>query len=325
MGYNQEHYRRIRETYDTKYLKAREEAEARREEVYLSIPEVRAADRELNGLGLEIMKAALSGKPEAAMQALREKNTAIREARGELLKAHGYPADYTEIRYECPLCADSGFIDCKMCTCMKKQLIEAGYESSGMADLLRSQSFDNFSLDYYAEDPSAHRRMEQITAVMKQYAENFDPATSGSLVLFGGTGLGKTHLSTAVARVVLDQGCDVFYTGAVNMLSDFEYQRFGNSITGDAGQDTSRYFTCDLLIIDDLGTEVANQFTTSVLYNLINTRLNRKKPTIISSNLSQADFRKRYWDRITSRVLGEYTVLPFLGMDIRSQKLQEKR
>ncbi len=323
MGYNQENYKRIREEYETKYLRAREEADARREEVYLEIPELRSADRELNGLGLEIMGAVLSGKPEEALAALREKNTAILRARGEILKAHGFPADYTEIKYECPLCADSGFVDFKMCSCMKKKIIEAGYETSGMAELLSNQTFENFSLDYYKNDPTAYRRMQQILQLMKQYAESFTVGTSGSLVLFGGTGLGKTHLSSAVARTVLDRGYDVFYTGAVNMLSDFEYQRFGNSMTGDVGQDTSRYFSCDLLIIDDLGTEVTNQFTTSVLYNIINTRLNRKLSTVISSNLSQADFKKRYWDRITSRVLGEYTVLPFVGTDVRSQKLNK--
>ncbi len=323
MGYQQENYRKIREEYETKYLKAREAADARRAEVYLAIPEIKAADEELRSLGLEIMGAALSGSPEAAVSAIKEKTQAIRQARGELLVSRGYPADYTDIKYECPLCADSGFIDCKMCSCMKRKLIEASYETSGMADLLKTQSFENFSLDYYAADPSAHRRMQQIFTKMKEYAETFGEGETGSLVLFGGTGLGKTHLSTAVARTVLDRGYDVFYTGAVNMLSDFEYQRFGNSMTGDAGQDTSRYFSCDLLIIDDLGTEVTNQFTTSVLYNIINTRLNRKKPTVISSNLSQTDFRNRYWDRITSRVLGEYVVLPFLGTDIRSQKLKK--
>lgn len=323
MGYNQDNYRRIREEYETKYLKAQEAAEARRQEIYLAIPEIREADKQMNGLGLEIMKAALSGSPEDAIRALKEKNLALRQARGEILKAHGYPENYTDIQYECPLCADTGFVDCKMCVCMKKKIVAAGYESSGMADLLKTQSFENFSLDFYKNDPAALRRMEQILRIMQDYAEHFTSDKGESLVLFGGTGLGKTHLSTAVARAVIDKGYDVFYTGAVNMLSDFEYQRFGNSMTGDVGQDTSRYFSCDLLIIDDLGTEVTNQFTTSVLYNVINTRLNRKKATIISSNLAQADFRSRYWDRITSRVLGEYTVLPFLGTDVRSQKLRK--
>ena len=116
----------------------------------------------------------------------------------------------------------------------------------------------------------------------------------------------------------------MFYVSAVSMLSDFERERFGNSAGGETGVGTDRYFSCDLLIIDDLGTEVNNQFTTSVLYNLINTRLNKRQSTIINTNLTQDEFRKRYWDRITSRVLGEYTVLPFLGTDVRAQKLSRK-
>jgi DNA replication protein DnaC len=207
---------------------------------------------------------------------------------------------------------------------MRKKLVEAGFEASGMGNLLREQSFENFDLSYYQNDPAAARRMEQILARMRNYAETFEAGKSGNLVLFGGTGLGKTHLSSAVARGVIERGYNVFYVSAVSMLSDFERERFGNSAGGETGENTDRYFSCDLLIIDDLGTEVHNQFTTSVLYNLINTRLNKRQSTVINTNLTQDEFRKHYWDRITSRVLGEYTVLPFLGTDIRAQKLLKK-
>ena len=129
-----------------------------------------------------------------------------------------------------------------------------------------------------------------------EYAETFEAGKSGNLVLFGGTGLGKTHLSSAVARGVIERGYDVFYVSAVSMLSDFERERFGNSAGGETGVGTDRYFSCDLLIIDDLGTEVNNQFTTSVLYNLINTRLNKRQSTVINTNLTQEEFRRRYWN-----------------------------
>ena len=261
---------------------------------------------------------------QARIAAVRKTNEELRHVRAELLISHGYPADYTEIRYECPLCNDSGFVDTKMCICMKKKLVEAGFEASGMGNLLREQSFENFDLTYYQSDPAALRRMEQILARMRYYTETFEAGKSGNLVLFGGTGLGKTHLSSAVARRVIERGCDVFYVSAVSMLSDFERERFGNSAGGETGVGTDRYFSCDLLIIDDLGTDVNNQFTTSVLYNLINTRLNKRQSTIINTNLTQDEFRKRYWDRITSRVLGEYNVLIFLGTDVRAQKLSRK-
>ena len=319
-------YTRIREEYATKYLVAREAADLRRAEVHMAVPEVAEIDRALSETGLSLMKASMQGdNVEERIAAVRAANEELRRVRAELMLAHGYPADYTEVKYECPLCGDSGFVDAKMCVCMKKKFIEAGFESSGMGNLLREQSFENFDLTYYQNDPAAARRMEQILALMKRYAETFEAGKSGNLVLFGGTGLGKTHLSSAVARGVIERGCDVFYVSAVSLLSDFERERFGNSMGVETGSDTSRYFTCDLLIIDDLGTEVNNKFTTSVLYNIIDTRLNKRLATIVNTNLSQDEFRKQYWDRITSRVLGEYTVLPFLGTDIRAQKLSRSK
>ena len=319
-------YTRIREEYATKYLVAREAADLRRAEVHLAIPEVAEIDKALSHTGLSLMKSSMDGENvEALIASVRASNEELRRVRAELLVDHGYPADYTEVKYECTLCGDSGFVDTKMCTCMKKKLIEAGFDASGMGNLLREQSFENFDLTYYQNDPAAARRMEQILALMKKYAENFEAGKSGNLVLFGGTGLGKTHLSSAVARGVIERGCDVFYVSAVSMLSDFERERFGNSAGGETGYDTSRYFDCELLIIDDLGTEVHNQFTTSVLYNIINTRINKKLSTVINTNLTQDEFRKHYWDRITSRVLGEYTVLPFLGTDVRAQKLSHSK
>lgn len=325
MGYNQENYRRIRQEYETKYIKARDDAEVRRAQIHVEIPEIQALDRELNGIGLEIMRTALDGgDTEAQIQKLREKNETLLRKRRVMLAAHGYPADYTEVRYECPLCGDTGFVDCKMCVCMKKKLTEAGMESSGMSKLLKAQNFNNFSLDYYRDDPQSLVRMTGVVQIMKKYAEDFCGKNSGNMVLFGGTGLGKTHLSSAVAARIIERGYDVYYTSAVGVIGDFENQRFGNFSGAGNGIDTRRYYDCDLLIIDDLGTEVGNQFTTSVLYDLINTRLNRSQSTVISTNLSPDEFRRRYWDRITSRVLGEYTVLQFVGRDIRAQKLQRK-
>ncbi len=322
MPYNKHIYAAVKREYETKYLIARDLADTHRAEVHLALPEVAALDRELQLTGLAIMNAAIEGGDvDAKIAEMRERNSELRRRRAAMLIAGGFTADYTDVKYECPACGDTGYIDCTMCGCMRQKIIEASFEASGVANLLREQRFDNFDLRYYEDDPMAHRRMGQIFNRMKQFAESFESGRSESLVLFGGTGLGKTHLSSAVAGCVLGKGHDVCYVSAVSLLSDFEMQRFGNSSGGETGIDTARYYDCDLLIIDDLGTEVSNQFTTSVLYNLINTRVNRHLSTVISTNLSQEDFRRRYWDRITSRVLGEYTVLPFLGKDIRAQKL----
>lgn len=323
MGYTgQENYRRVRQEYENKYLRAQDAADSRLAEAHAAIPELAELDRQLGGVGMELLGVVQEGGDvEAGVAALREKNRVMQENRKSLLTSHGYPPDYTDVKYECPLCGDTGFVDCKMCACMRRRLIEVGYESSGVGALLRTQSFENFSLDYYADDRNALARMRRIYDMMKTYAEQFAPGQSGNLALFGGTGLGKTHLSTAVAGVVIGKGYDVLYTSSVGMLSDFERQRFGNASGIGNQADTQRYYDCDLLIVDDLGTEVNNQFTTSVLYDIINTRLVRSKATVISTNLNQEEFRKRYWDRITSRVFGEYSVLPFMGRDVRAQKL----
>jgi DNA replication protein DnaC len=168
--------------------------------------------------------------------------------------------------------------------------------------------------------------MQHNFETVVQYAEQFklsgDTPAPRSLLFLGGTGLGKTHLSTAVARTVIGRGYDVFYNSAVGMISDFEFRRFGNGLAQSEVDDTARYTECDLLIIDDLGTEVVNQFTLSCLYHVINTRLNLGLPTLISTNLTADELRRVYSDRITSRLLCEYLLIPFFGTDVRRQKLK---
>ena len=201
---------------------------------------------------------------------------------------------------------------------MKKALILAGYESSGIGGLMRTQSFDNFSLEYYKMG-AEREEMKRSVIALHRFAEGFDKDTYRNYLLFGGTGLGKTHLSTSVARMVIDKGFDVLYSTAVGMLSDFESKRFGDA----SSSSTDRYYTADLLIIDDLGTEVINQFTISCLYDVINSRINNRKCTFINTNLSAKEINMKYSERITSRLLGEYNPIRFIGTDIRQQKIMK--
>lgn len=326
MGYNRENFRRIKAEYETKYIEAREAAERRRAELHAAFPEVAEFDAALHRNGVALLRASVGGGADAGrrLAALRAENEAILSARGEFLTAHGYPADYSEVHYACPQCGDTGYVDLRMCDCMRRALILAGFESSGLGRLLESQTFETFSLDYYRRDPAHYATMQRNYETMYRYAHEFTADRCSNLVLFGGTGLGKTHLSSAVARVVIERGYDVCYATAVGLIADYEYDRF-KSGKGDAADSPAldRYTDCDLLIIDDLGSEVVNQFTVSVLYNLINVRLNRAKSTIISTNLTQKELRDRYWDRITSRILGEYRPLLFVGVDVRAQKLKQ--
>ena len=213
----------------------------------------------------------------------------------------GYPADYTDPQYECLQCRDTGFVNAKMCSCMRRDLVLAAYESSGLGELMRTQSFDSFDLSYYDQKNGDRDQMSRNLNLLRKYAEEFDHK-SANLLLLGGTGLGKTHLSTALARRVIDRGFDVYYTGAVGMFADFENVRFGQS-TEQAAEDPRRYTACDLLIIDDLGTEVSNQFTNSCLYTVLNNRINLGRPTVISTNLNGKELQARYADRITSRLI----------------------
>ena len=244
---------------------------------------------------------------------------ALQAERARLLGELGYPADYTLPPYECPTCRDSGFVGTKMCECMRRELIMAAYASSGLGELMRTQSFESFDLKYYAESKAQQEQMRQNLLILEQYAEQFD-LQAENLILCGATGLGKTHLSTSVARRVIERGFDVYYTCAISMFSDFETVRFGSGL-GDATADLSRYTDCELLIIDDLGTEVTNQFTNSCLYLVINNRINLHRPTILNTNLTGKEIKARYTDRIASRILGDFKPLVFFGTDIRRQKL----
>ena len=328
MGYNRENFKRIRTEYETKAFRAQEEADLRRAELYMQIPSLRAMDHRLSGFALQIMQAAIRQEnTEAAIAALREENQKIQAERAALLQANGYPADYTEPRYECEKCRDTGYVGVRMCACMRNRLIEAGMDSSGISALMKKQSFDNFSLDFYKANPREHQIMKKNFASLRSYAEGFTieqgKPMPPSLLFYGGTGLGKTHLSTAVARVVIERGYDVYYNSAVGMLSAFEHRRFGNGVVADENDDTARYTDCDLLILDDLGTETVNQFTLSCLYHVINTRLNMGKPTLVSTNLNSSELCKIYGDRIASRLTGEFLLVPFFGVDIRKQKIQQ--
>ncbi|MBE6580793.1 MAG: hypothetical protein E7650_04145 [Ruminococcaceae bacterium] len=320
MGYNQENYKRIREAYRTKYLRAYEIANERMAEIHAKSPEIDAIDRELRLTGAEIALAVI-GTGEGyreKLAAAEAKNMALQAKRAEILSALGYPADYTLPPYECSKCKDSGFIDTKMCDCMRRELVMAAYETSGLGALMRTQSFESFDLSFYNAENGDRSRMQSNFDQLRDYAERFT-MESESLLLVGPTGLGKTHLSTAIARRIIERGYDVYYTSAIGMFSDFEHARFGNG-TERAAAEPNRYVDCDLLILDDLGTEVSNQFVNACLYTVLNNRINLKRPTIISTNLKGKEIKERYADRIASRLLCEYKPYIFVGQDVRFRR-----
>lgn len=311
--YTRDNYKLAKEEIEARRTNAEATAEARNDELRILYSEIKEIDDELTGTGLALFKLACSG---GDITPLRQRNEELMAKRRRILVGLGYPADYTDVHYVCADCSDTGFIGTKMCKCLKELLITKNIKSSGIGRLIEKQSFDNFDLEWYRDDEQGYQRMCKNLESARSFANNF-AAQGGNLLLIGTTGTGKTHLSTAIAREVIHQGYDVHYDSMQNILTAFENDRF-HSGYGQREIEGDKYLECDLLIIDDLGTEFINQFSIATLYNIINTRGNRGLSTIISTNLSAADLRAKYDGRIISRIIGtEYKVLFFTGRDHR--------
>ena len=313
--YNAENYRKVKEEYNLKRNNAMADADKRKREIWAISPEIKQIDAALSKTGLKIFGIACTGADvESRVNDLRRESEAMLEDRREILNMLGYPADYTDIHYECDECKDTGYVDTKMCDCMRKRLIKRGFMTSGLGFLIEKQNFDNLKTSYYGKNEAA---MRNNISYFKEYARSFSE-NSENLLLLGGTGLGKTHIASAIAKVVIENGNDVFYESALNLIVDFDVEHFGRET---AGVRTDKYFDCDLLIIDDLGAEKSTQLTQMYIYNVINTRLNRGKPTVISTNLNENELQNAYDSRITSRLFGCYTPFLFDGEDTRIQKI----
>ncbi len=323
MNYSKKITHAVADDFERKRIEGESSRNCRLNEVYSLCPEVRSIDKDLATVGSEIVKATLMGKEGLAERIadIKERNLALQKKRGELLCALGYPADYTEPVYECKKCKDTGYVGVKLCSCYRNALIEKAYESSGLGNLLKTQSFENF--DFSTFDDPERAEIESAYNNLLGFCANF-PADVKSTILVGGTGLGKTHLSTAVAKRIIDKGYEVVYETAQNIFTDFDRDRYENRFF-DEEPVSYKYLDCDLLIIDDLGSEIISSFSVSCLYNIINTRINRGKPILISTNLTGVELRRIYQDRITSRLFGEFAFIQLCGSDFRRKKLKKAK
>ena len=327
MGYEAAVLRRATKQLAQRRQEREERQERQRREIYAQLPRVAEIDRELKGTIYQIIAASLrEGRdPAPSIKVIRDKNLDLQAEKARLLTEHGWPADALDDRPACPKCGDTGWVGAAMCSCLKELCArEQIAELSRLLDL-GEQSFDTFSLDLYSplpwpgEDMSPRENMEFILEVCANYARKFGKFYFRNLFLTGAPGLGKTFLSACIARTVSENGFSVVYDTAVNVFARFEEQKFARDReeAGEARDDTRRYLGCDLLILDDLGSEFTTPFVQSALYTLINSRLSADKRTVISSNLSMDQIRQRYTPQIASRLEGEYRVLPFYGEDIR--------
>lgn len=319
MAYSKETYKKAEQELAERRSRALAEREEHHRIAVAAVPEILETEEKMSSAGLATIKALGMGADDAKeyIRKLSEINLAAQTQRSLLLKNAGFPENWLNIRYSCKKCEDKGFVNGIMCDCFKELLKSLEYEKLCSNLPVNNCRFDNFKLDYYPDGigTSPRRRMESVLDFCKTYAAEFSQKSS-SLLLYGHTGLGKTHLSLAIAGKVVEDGHGVIYSSAQNLFNKLEKEKFGRS----DGNTEENILGCDLLIIDDLGAEFTTQFTVSALYNIVNSRELEGKPTIISTNLTPEQLLSTYSERIASRILNNYTLLRFDGTDIRQIK-----
>jgi len=287
-------------------------------QLYMEFPRIKEIDSELATIGMKTCMAAFSANTNE-IDELQKLSLNLQDEKSKLLKESGF-----SVQYECEVCKDTGIHDGKYCSCIEflAKKIQADELSSGAP--FDDCRIENFNLNFYPEEStgkiSPRMRMEKNFNYIKKYVKEFP--NGENLLLFGGAGLGKTHLSIAVGNEILAKGYDVYYSSADELLTKLERERYNRSNANIDVYETAN--NCDLLIIDDLGTEFLNNFGRAAIFNILNSRILKNKSTIINTNLSIQEIAERYTPRVSSRFIGNYTSLLFDGKDIRQIKAQMK-
>lgn len=309
-------FNRAQTIMKTRRNSALAENEKRVDEINKKIPQIKEINDTVYNTGRELLKLVTTERKNditERIEQLREYNLGAQEMCRKLLVQYGYPADYLDLHYKCQKCQDTGYIREQFCDCFKKLCGKLSADELNKNARLSLSSFDSFKLTYYSGDD--YRQMSRILDFTKNYAITFN-LNSGSIFMFGRTGLGKTHLSLAIANTVLEKGFSVIYDSAINILRSIEREHFSREHSSDM---IDLVMSTELLILDDLGTEYETAFNSATIYNILNTRLNSGKPTIISTNLDLAGISKRYDERVVSRIVAVYSCLEFKGEDVRLQ------
>ena len=292
--------------------------------VYARVPEIQRMDDTMRRQMTELVRLTISHPADLKerLAALEKDNLDIQVRRAELLVENGWSVEYLDDIYSCPKCRDSGVYEGRVCSCLEKLYNKELTKELGTLLQHGDESFERFDLNYYDAAPvggvSPRETMTMVLGACRKFADNF-PAVSANLLFQGGTGLGKTYLSACIARVVAAKGYSVCYDSAAAALEAFEVQKFSRDPEASeaANARVRRMLDCDLMILDDLGTEMVSSISTSALYTLLNTRLVNGNKIIISTNCSDEELQKKYTPQIYSRIKGEFLRLPFVGRDIR--------
>ena len=323
MAINNAQYDAIFRSFEQKQVYNRDLLDKRRKTVYNLIPELEKIHNSISLLSVSQARKLLNGD-DNALHELKNELKRLTDRKTELLVSAGFPADYLEPIYECEDCKDTGYIGNKKCHCFQKAIIDLLYTQSNLKNILKVENFDTFSFAYYSDnhiDPVTGRsslaNIKNAYCIAQEFVTSFTDEFR-NLFLYGDTGVGKTFLSNCIAKELIDKSFSEIYLTSFELFdtlakSKFEKEKAAESMC-------EHIFDCDLLIIDDLGTELANSFTISQLFLCLNERLLRRKSTIISPNLSFESLVDIYSERTFSRITSNYTMLKLTGDDIRIKK-----
>lgn len=327
MALSNSQYNAIMRIYNQRQFQNKHEQEKRITEVYERLPQIRQIDDAISTQAVACAKRLLHGDL-GARESLKKQIADLREEKAILLEIYGYTPDYMDMHYHCKECQDTGYVGGKKCHCFKKEEIQLLYSQSNIQEILERENFSTFTFSYYDNKEVISQigmtvadYMKKIYRLCKEYIERFKQK-GGNLIFTGSTGVGKTFLTNCIAKELIDRFHSVIYLSANDLFEIFSKNKFHYETEQEIREMYQYILDCDLLIIDDLGTELNNTFVSSQLFYCINERLLRKKSTIISTNLSMDKLRDAYSDRISSRIMSQYSIIPLYGDDIRAKKPQ---
>ncbi|NLB37588.1 MAG: ATP-binding protein [Clostridiales bacterium] len=304
----------------------KEEQERRKLPLYNRFPRLKEIENEMIRISIDITRAIInkSQDSEALLEHLRKRHMDLKIERAEILSSNNYPIDYLEIRYQCKNCKDTGFINGDKCSCLVQKEIASLFQNSNLGEKTSEENFDQFRLDYYSDEKgennySPRDNMKDIYMKCIRFVQNFDNHNI-NLLIVGNPGLGKTFLCNSIAKDMLEQGKSVIYQVSSELIDLVRESKFSFDNEENNTSILNEIYNCDLLIIDDLGTELPTQFSSLVIYNILNKRLLNNKKLIISTNLNTDEIMKSYSERIYSRLFGDFNMFKFYGEDIRLKR-----
>jgi DNA replication protein DnaC len=312
----------IMDTYEKIRQEESKALENRKSEIKNKLPEIFEIESRIGKLCVDLTLSTFKvmENRDEHLRILKEKITDLRMKKTELLVSHGYPQDYLSLKYHCAKCKDTGYIGTEKCSCYKNKLVQVYYDNSDLKDLLRENNFDHFNMEFYSsrrigEEPeSPKKNMEKIVMKSMDFIRNFS-SSDENLLFYGNSGTGKSFLSHCIAKELLDKGHFVVYRTAEDLIKNLRSVRFESNAALE-----EHLLECDLLIIDDLGTEQINDFSKAELFSILNKRILKRKNMIVSTNYALKELLSIYSERITSRLLGNFNLCKFYGEDIRVTK-----